>query len=70
MVRHVIIILIVWCAAPHTPAYAQGHGAGDGFVALRVGANLVGNTLRVRERRPEPGAGGSVGAFLSPVLGA
>jgi hypothetical protein len=65
MARHVIIILIV-CCAPWQPVFAQGHGAGEGFVAVRVGANLVGNTLRVRERRPEPGAGGSVGTFLSP----
>jgi hypothetical protein len=65
-VRHAIIILIVWCAPLRVVAYAQGHGAGEGFVALRAGANLVGNTLRVRERRPEPGAGGSVGTFLSP----
>ena len=65
MVRRVIIILIAWCTAQQTAAYAQTHGAGDGFVALRAGANLVGNTLRVRERRPEPGAGGSVGTFLS-----
>jgi hypothetical protein len=46
---------------------AQGHRAGDGFVAVRAGANLVGNTYRVRERKPEPGAGGSIGAFLSPL---
>ena len=47
------------------PAYGQGHRAGDGFVAVRGGANLVGNTYRVRERKPEPGAGGSIGTFLS-----
>ena len=64
--RHAIIILIVWCLPLRAVASAQGHGAGEGFVALRVGANLVGNTLRVRERRPEPGGGGSVGTFLSP----
>ena len=46
---------------------AQAHRAGDGFVALRAGANLVGNTYRVRERKPEPGAGGSIGTFLSPL---
>ena len=46
---------------------AQTHQAGDGFVALRAGANLVGNTYRVRERKPEPGAGGSIGTFLSPL---
>ncbi len=46
---------------------AQGHRAGDGFVAVRGGANLVGNTYRVRERKPEPGGGGSIGAFLSQL---
>ena len=46
-------------------ACAQGHTAGEAFVAIRAGANLVGNTFRVRERKPEPGAGGSVGTFLS-----
>ena len=47
------------------PAAAQGHRAGDGFIAVRAGANLVGNTYRVRERKPEPGAGASIGTFLS-----
>jgi hypothetical protein len=46
---------------------AQAHRAGDGFVALRAGANVVGNTYRVRERKPEAGAGGSIGTFLSPL---
>ena len=46
---------------------AQAHRAGDSFVALRAGANLVGNTYRVRQRKPEPGAGGSIGTFLSPL---
>ena len=58
------ILLMVLAAVP---AHAQGHNAGDGFVALRVGTNLVGNTYRVRERKPEPGAGGSIGTFLSPL---
>jgi hypothetical protein len=49
------------------PAYGQGHRAGDGFVAVRGGANLVGNTYRVRERKPVPGAGGSIGTFLSQL---
>jgi hypothetical protein len=48
------------------PAASQGHQAGDGFVAARVGANLIGNTYRVRDAKPEPGAGASVGAFVSP----
>ncbi len=42
-----------------------GARAGDRFVAVRAGANLVGNTYRVRDRKPEPGAGGSIGTFLS-----
>jgi hypothetical protein len=46
---------------------AQGHRAGDGFVAVRGGANVVGNTYRVRDRKPEPGGGGSVGTFLSQL---
>jgi hypothetical protein len=44
---------------------AQGRRAGDTFIAVRGGANLVGNTYRVRERKPEPGGGGSIGTFLS-----
>jgi hypothetical protein len=48
-------------------ASAQGHRAGEGFVAVRGGANLVGNTFRVREEKPVPGGGGSVGVFLSRV---
>jgi hypothetical protein len=59
----VYIILMLGLAAD--PAYAQGHTAGEGFVAIRAGANLVGNAFRVRERKPEPGAGGSIGTFLS-----
>jgi hypothetical protein len=59
-----IILLMALCA---DAVYAQGHRAGDGFIAVRAGANLVGNTYRVRDRRPEPGAGGSIGTFLSPL---
>ena len=59
-----LILLIVLSA---DVASAQGHRAGDGFIAVRGGANLVGNTYRVRERKPEPGAGGSVGTFLSQL---
>jgi hypothetical protein len=47
---------------------AQAHGAGDAFVAIRGGANLVGNTYRVRERKPVAGAGGSIGTFLSDSI--
>ena len=65
LVRPVIIVLIVLCAPLRGTAQAQAHVAGDGFIALRAGANLVGNTYRVREQKPEPGAGGSIGTFLS-----
>jgi hypothetical protein len=57
------LILIFMLTA--RPLFAQAHHAGDGFVALRAGANLVGNTYRVRERKPVPGAGASIGTFLS-----
>jgi hypothetical protein len=60
--RVYIIVLLVLSA---DLLRAQGHGAGDAFIALRGGANLVGNTYRVRERKPEPGAGASIGTFLS-----
>jgi hypothetical protein len=43
-----------------------GSAYSQGFLALRVGTNLVGNTYRVRESKAEPGAGGSVGAMFSP----
>jgi hypothetical protein len=46
---------------------AQGHRAGQGFLAARVGANIVGNTYRFRDSRPVPGAGASMGMFLSPA---
>jgi len=63
-VRNVALVVIALCAWPPVALYAQTR-AGDGFVALRGGANLVGNTYRFRDRKPEPGAGGSVGAYLS-----
>ena len=47
-------------------ASGQGHHSGETFVAVRAGANLVGNAYRVRETKPEPGAGASIGSFLSP----
>jgi len=46
---------------------AQPHHAGEGFVSVRGGTNLVGNAYRVRESRAEPGGGGSIGAYLSPL---
>jgi hypothetical protein len=60
---YIILLIALWVDL----VCAQAHRAGDGFVAVRAGANLVGNTYRVRERRPEPGAGGSIGTFLSPL---
>src|SRR5919106_1499154 len=57
--------LILFIVLSFDAVHAQGHRAGDGFVAVRGGANLVGNTYRVRERKPEPGGGGSIGTFLS-----
>ena len=59
------VYIILFLGLSADVAYAQGHTAGDGFIAIRAGANLVGNTFRVRERKPEPGAGGSIGTFLS-----
>jgi hypothetical protein len=45
---------------------AQVRYGGERFLAIRGGTNLVGNAYRVRETKPEPGAGASVGTFLSP----
>ena len=64
--RVYIILFVALTAVSVDLASAQGHRAGDGFVAVRAGTNLVGNTYRVRQQRPEPGAGGSIGTFLSP----
>jgi hypothetical protein len=61
----VYIILFTVIVLRGVPALGQGHRKGDGFVAVRAGANLVGNTYRVRDRKPELGAGGSIGTFLS-----
>jgi hypothetical protein len=61
------VYLILLIALSADLVHAQGHQAGDGFVAVRGGANLVGNTFRVRERKPEPGAGVSIGTFLSEL---
>ena len=57
-----LILMLLSCA---DVAHAQGHSRGEGFVAVRAGANLVGNTFRVRERKPELGGGGSIGTYLS-----
>jgi hypothetical protein len=60
---YIILLLALWANL----VSAQPHRAGDGFVAVRAGANLVGNTYRVSERKPEPGGGGSIGTFLSQL---
>ena len=65
--RNVVAVLIAMSLPLQAVARAQGRHAGEGFVAVRGGANLVGNTYRFRERRPEPGAGGAIGTFLSPM---
>jgi hypothetical protein len=64
--RKLALAVIVLHSMGGGSAYAQTHGAGEGFVAVRGGANLVGNTYRFRETKPEVGAGGSIGAVLSP----
>ena len=46
-------------------ASAQANHPGETFVAVRAGTNLVGNAFRVRETKPEPGGGVSIGRFLS-----
>jgi len=60
-----IATLTAWHGAA-VAANAQAPLAHEGFVAARGGANLVGNAYRVRETKPEPGVGASVGTFLSP----
>jgi hypothetical protein len=53
-------------AAALVPSSAAAQArAGTKFLAVRAGANLVGNTYRVREERPTAGAGISGGLFLS-----
>ena len=57
----------VWAAAAllmSSSVAAQTH-AGAVFVEARAGANLVGNTYRVRQERATAGAGISGGMFLS-----
>jgi hypothetical protein len=63
-VRWFILLPIVFLSAD---VRAQGHHAGQPFVAGRFGTNLIGNTYRVRETKPVPGAGASLGTFLSPT---
>ena len=63
----VYVLLFIFIALPANVAFAQAHEKGDGFVAVRAGANLVGNAYRVREEKPEAGGGGSVGVYLSRI---
>lgn len=65
-VKNLLLAVVAYCLVCATDVEAQGHGSGDLFVALRGGTNLVGNTYRFRERKPEPGGGVSAGSFLSP----
>ena len=61
------VYIILLAALYAVPASAQPHRTGEGFFALRAGANVVGNAYRVREQKAEIGAGGSIGRFLSPL---
>ena len=61
----VYIILLTMMALWADGASAQANHQGETFVAVRAGTNLVGNAFRVRETKPEPGGGVSIGRFLS-----
>jgi hypothetical protein len=63
LVRASLLAAMVASALPSV-ALAQGHQAGEAFVAARVGANLVGNTYRVRQSNAVPGVGVSAGIVL------
>ena len=69
LVRASLLAAMVASALPSV-ALAQGHQAGEAFVAARVGANLVGNTYRVRQSKAVPGMGVSAGIVLSPYWAA
>ena len=60
--RWSVCVLLVHLAVP-----AMAQTAGTPFVAGRVGTNLVGNTYRFYEAKPEPGGGLSIGRYLSPL---
>jgi hypothetical protein len=62
LARSLVCLLLV-CGVSEVRAQAQHEGGP--FVAVRAGANLVGNTYRFRDRKPEAGIGGSVGTALS-----
>jgi hypothetical protein len=65
-VRRLILTAILLTTASSAGVLAQAHRAGEGFIAARAGANVVGNAYRFRETRPVVGAGGSLGTFVSP----
>jgi hypothetical protein len=69
-VRNIIALVLVLGAIAGPVSIAARaqttHHAGEGFAALRAGLNVVGNTYRFRDTKPIVGAGGSLGAFLSP----
>jgi hypothetical protein len=48
----VYLLFFILIALPADVIFAQGHQKGDGFVAVRAGANFVGNAYRVREEKP------------------
>ena len=56
-----LTVMVLWADG----ASAQANHSGETFVAVRAGTNLVGNAFRVRETKPEPGGGVSIGRFLS-----
>ena len=60
--REVYIIILLMLTA--RPAAAQS--SSGAFVGVRAGANVIGNTYRLRESKPIIGGGASVGTSLSP----
>ena len=72
--RRLLRVVVLWSglisgliAVSGIDARAQAHRDGQVFLAARIGANLIGNTYRVRETRPVAGGGISLGAFVSPT---
>jgi len=55
------------CLLAHSSVPVSAQTTGTPFVAGRIGTNLVGNTYRFREEKPEPGGGASIGRYLSPL---
>jgi hypothetical protein len=64
LVRARLFLVVAVLCLP-VVASAQGPQSGDAFLAARIGANLVGNTYRVRQSKAVPGVGMSGGVFLS-----